>query len=65
MRDLNIKGEINKKQVYCYGTLWTLTFFFFLLSIFLDFIFLFFFFLLTIKGHMTLQSHDRSHDVTS
>ena len=26
----------------CYGTLWTLTFFFFFLSIFLDFIFLFF-----------------------
>ena len=32
----------NPKRGYCYGTLGTLTFFFFLLSIFLDFIFLFF-----------------------
>ena len=39
----------------------------FLLSIFLGFIFLFFFFffLVTMKRHMTLQSHDMSHDVTS
>ena len=43
--------------------------FLFLLSIFLDFIFLFFwisfFFLLMMKRHMILQLHDRSHDVTS
>ena len=37
-------------------------------NIFLDFIFLFFqfsFLLLTIKRHMTLQSHDMSHDIMS
>jgi len=39
--------------------------FLFLLSIFLDFIFLFFFFLVMMKRHMTSQSHDMSHDVTS
>ena len=60
---------IHPCQLVLWNT-WTLTFFFFLLSIFLDFIFLFFwiyfsFSFLTMKGHMTLQSHDMSHDVTS
>ena len=39
--------------------------FLFLLSIFLDFIFLFFFFLVMMKRHVTSQSHDMSHNVTS
>ena len=49
--------------------------FLFLLSIFLNFIFLFllnfffffffFFFLVMMKRHVTLQSHDMSHDVMS
>ena len=40
---------------------------FFILSIFLDFIFLFFlnFFLLMMKRHIILQSHDISHDMRS
>ena len=39
--------------------------FLFLLSIFLNFIFLFLFLLVTMKRHVTLQSHDMSHDVMS
>jgi len=41
---LVVNKDKNKNPVNpsCYGMLWTLTFFFFLLSIFLDFIFLFF-----------------------
>ena len=49
----------------CYGTLWTLTFFFFFYLFFLNFIFIFIFLLVTMKGHMTLQSYDMSHDVMS
>ena len=55
---------------HCYRTFWTPTIFMFLFFYFPDFIFtLFFFFFLfffwTMKRHVTLQSHDKSHDVTS
>ena len=52
----------------CYGMLWTLTFFFFFYLFFLIlyfFSFEFLFLLLTMKRHVTLQSHGRSHDVMS
>jgi len=39
---VKVVEEMKKAEVKCYGTLWTITFFFFLLSIFLNFIFLFF-----------------------
>ena len=65
----------NLKRGYCYGTLWTLTFFFFFYLFFLilyffsfEFLFLFlfsFFFLVMMKRHVTLQSHNMSHDVMS
>jgi len=51
----------------CYRMLWTLTIFILFYFIFL--ILYWFYFILflfwTIKRHVTLQSHDRSHDVTS
>jgi len=56
----------------CYGTLWTLTFFFFFYLFFLilyffsfEFLFIFIFILVTMKRHVTSQSQDMSHDVTS
>jgi len=52
-----------EKEDICYGILWTLTFFFFFYLFFL--ILYFFFFLVMMKRHMTSQSHDISHDVTS
>jgi len=62
--------RIKYKGLCCYGTLWTLIFFFFFylffsILYFFSFEFLFFFFLVTMKRHMTSQSHDMSHDVTS
>ena len=49
----------------CYGMLWTLTFFIFLYLFFLILFLFLFFLLVTIKRHMTSQSHDMLHDVTS
>jgi len=54
----------------CYETLWTWTIFIFFFLLFSDFIgilffFSFLFFLVMMKRHVTLQSHDMSHDVTS
>ena len=54
----------------CYEMLWTWTIFIFFFLLFSDFIgilffFSFLFFLGTMKRHVTLQSHDMSHDVTS
>ena len=58
------------EMALCYGMLWTLTFFFFfylffLILYFFSFKFLFFSSLVTMKRHVTSQSHDMSHDVTS
>ena len=53
---------VEKKDI-CYEILWTLTFFFFFYLFFLILYFFLYFFLLTMKRHMTLQSHDMSHDV--
>ena len=66
----NMEMDMEIDTPRCYGTLWTLTFFFFfylffLILYFFSFKFLFLFLLVMMKRHVTLQSHDMSHDVTS
>jgi len=58
------------KQYLCYEMLWTWTIFIFFFLLFSDFIgilffFSFLFFLVIMKRHVTSQSHDMSHDMTS
>ena len=58
-------GEVTKVVLW---DAWDMNNFYFLFPLFSDFIgilFSFFFFFWTMKRHVTSQSHDRSHDVTS
>ena len=61
-------GEESNNQVLVLWNALTLTFFFLFYLFFLILYFFslnFFFFLVTMKRHVTSQSHDMSHDVTS